>query len=141
MGTNTDAILFYGIHADADAWNEALGEDLDWKKKYVSVVHGRDEPTVVCDMENVEIWKSYWDFAAEKVKESYCEVDAHCSGDYQMPYVFVKESRVVANRGEPEQISSLSVPAYWDYRIKEFCDVLGIPCEQPKWWLVSNWEH
>ena len=34
-------------------------------------------------------------------------INSHCSGECQMPYIAIEESRVVAHRGYPQRISGL----------------------------------
>ena len=137
MGTNTDAILFYGFHADEGAWDEFIGEN-DWEDKFVEV-SGRPAPKAEFSDDTKGDYVSYWKMKKAFVDAEPCQVDFHCSGSAAMPYACVKASKTVAWRGNPIQISSLAVDPTWDEALQTFAKKMGIPWQEPRWWLVSYW--
>lgn len=137
MGTSTDAVLFYGIHADENEWEDFIGED--WQETLASKF-GVHEPQVPYETPEQEmLFHDYWDKKDEICEKESCAIDFHCSGEYPMPYAFVRASKTEACRGYPEEISGLTVQPEWDQELKGFCELMGIPWTQPKWWLVSYW--
>lgn len=137
MGQSTDGILFYGIHADEGEWDEQLGDE--WEEEYASK-KGVPAPTVEYDTAaHKALHQAFWDKKHDLTKAEPCAVDTHCSGECPMPYAFVKASKTRASRGYPQQITSLAVQPEWDAQLRAFCETMGIPWQQPKWWLVSDW--
>lgn len=139
MGTNTDAILFYGFHhPDGEGWEEILGDDWEDKLAEASgVVEPTSEFTDVTRQEHM----AYWTKKQEICTAEPCEVDDHCSGDYPMQFVCVKESKTKASRGYPEEIKALVESPRWYGELRAFAEKMGIPWQEPKWWLVSWWSH
>jgi hypothetical protein len=134
MGVSTDAILFYGLCWDDEV---ELGEasdfetnhfDIDASDNWEEVYRLRTHRTLDYKDPNYE-WSDKWPVA----------ISHHCSGDYPMPYVAVQASEVRAWRGSPKEVTSLRVPQIWDQQLREFCSIMKIEWQQPKWWLVSYW--
>ena len=137
MGQSTDAILFYGFHAEEGDWDEIIGDD--WEDAYAAK-KGDPEPGVPYDTaENKKLHSDFWNRKSKLVDAEPCEVGTHCSGDFPMPFVCVKASKTRACRGYPEEIKSLDVGEDWKAILMAFCELLGIPWQEPKWWLVSDW--
>jgi hypothetical protein len=148
MGTSTDAILFYGVLlGDEDTewdqpawWTEADDEFPEWEKQYAKL-HG---VTYVWDEATEE---SNYDDVLKKAHESLCEVDYHCSSEYPMYYVGVKASEVSANRGYPQRLDGHPASMIglqwdlWDEQLKQFCEEMELPYDNPGWYLVSIWMH
>ena len=118
MGISTDAYLFYGV---------CLPDDF-----YPELKIWEDEDEVV-DLYN-------WEEVVKKTdlpESNQISMGLHCHMDD--PMWFVCAEQYSAWRGSPEEIKSFAVKPKWDLQIKEFCEKLGLPYEQPKWWLVSYW--
>jgi hypothetical protein len=142
MGTNTDAILFYGFHGDEGAWDDIY---VAWDNIYVAWEDRLAQLSGVVDpgpfsSETEDAHVEYWKRRREIVEKEECEIDTHGSGECPMPFVCVKASKTKANRGYPQEILSLSVDPEWNAALRTFVDKMGIPWQDPKWWLVSNWE-
>lgn len=134
MGQSTNAILFYGIAGEEEGypWN--------WGKEYDESDYESDEESKVAAHFNIDP-KNYTEVWA-KQRELSCELDTHCSGDYPMYFVCVKESKEVAYRGDVVRVELQTDPIIlqrWDAEIKEYCDLMGIEYTQPDWFMVSYW--
>jgi hypothetical protein len=138
MGTNTDAILFYGFHhEDGESWEEILGDD--WEALLASK-SGIVAPTGTFEEQKAE-WEEFWRRKYDLRAAEPCEVGDHCSGDYPMSFVCVKDSKINAARGYPEEIKSLDVRPEWDAQLRAFAEKMGLPWQQPRWWIASWWSH
>lgn len=79
-------------------------------------------------------------YGDEDAKRLAIEPGYHCSADYPMYYLAIKESELRAWRGSPKEVNSLEVGDNWDKRIQDFCALKGIePQSECRWWLVSLW--
>jgi hypothetical protein len=82
-------------------------------------------------------------------KESPIEIGTHCSAEYEIPYMFVKESESTARRGYPVQIDPDNVASMtsgkcsdWNKQLDQFIednDIDLTATEGPGWFLVSYW--
>jgi hypothetical protein len=142
MGQSTDAILFWGFHADEGEWDEFIGDeegDSNWEAAYAAK-KGEPAPAVEYDTEeNKALHSAHWEREHKLIAAEPCEVDSHCSGDCPMPFVCVKASKTTAWRGDPKEIASLAVGPTWESELRGFCALMGIPWQEPKWWLASDW--
>lgn len=145
MGVSTDGILFYGILLDEDIdykfqnyYDEDTSEDIevDWEEYYAKQV-GVIPPKEEYDDTNPGDYQKFWKESREAVAESHCEIGVHCSFDYPMYYVAVKEFR--NSRGFSTEISDLSVTYNLVEKLKSFCKIMEIEYQDPKWYLVSVW--
>ena len=91
----------------------------------------------------IEQHKAYWEAKRKIIEDAPCVVDSHCMASCPMPYVAVKTSVVVSNRGYPSVITSIAVDPTWDAALAEFCKALEIKIgkKKPGWWLVSDWSE
>lgn len=88
----------------------------------------------------IELYRQFWDAKRKLAEQSACMVDTHCSADYPMPYVCIRASRLVSNRGDMTPVTSLAVDPTWREKLDTFCALLGIiPKGEPGWFLVSDW--
>ena len=117
MGTSTDAILFYGI----DLGEDGLDSIYESNKDLYDAIQDCSLP----------------DEMVEKLKDNLCEIGYHCSGECPMYYIFASKER--AWRGYPQEIENLDVDLIWNDQLKEFCEVIGIEYQKPKWYLASYW--
>lgn len=69
-------------------------------------------------------------------------IDEHCSMNCPMPYVYIQQTRVLAWRGRPKEITSLDVSPAWQTLLDGFCAKWDIDVSdmEQRWWLVSYWE-
>jgi hypothetical protein len=145
MGVSTDAILFWGIVStdEDERWLRPSDEDEegdvpDWEARYAAAV-GVPEPSEPYGEESKPLYHDYWDRKRAAIEASGCSMGTHCSGDYPMDYVTVVASKTRASRGCPQEIRSLEVGPDWEAKLRDFCAQLGIPWQEPGWWLVSYW--
>lgn len=89
-----------------------------------------------------------WDKELDKIKAEYggaVEISSHCSCDYPMPYIYIKDSHLRAKRGSSVMVPSSHMGAatiYWDWALSRFIKDLDIDisdAQGPGWFLVSNW--
>ena len=138
MGVSTDAILFFGFSAeDEEAWSEVFGEK-EWEDK-LAEKKGLLPPAEAFSEKTRDAHREYWTKKEELVRAQGCDVGYHCSGDYPIPYVAIQESVVTAYRGSVKEVMTLEVKPGWRDQLKEFCTLLDIPWQEPKWYLVSYW--
>jgi hypothetical protein len=146
MGQSTDGILFYGFPIEEDTANgnviaglspegdeperpENLDADVDYDYS--------DQDTIWAKKFGLKGgYKEVW-----KHQETYpVTIGRHCSGDYPMYYVAIKESELTANRGYPQEVKSLEVNLAWKHQLIEFCKVYGLePPAKFGWYLASYW--
>lgn len=80
MGTSTDAILFYGFHADEGAWIDFVGSGLGWQEKLAVLAGATRPPSAEYDDSTKDAYKAFWDAQSKAVEEERCEIGSHCSG-------------------------------------------------------------
>lgn len=156
MGVNTSAILFYGY-----TWNEEIKlfegewEEIICRKR--GIVNPDDfykEPensTFKEKQEYADKWAEKhgkeidnWHQAIENVREEFpCEIGHHCSSDYSMPYICIKESEIIARRGYPKKITDLATNPNWKEKLEKFVKEIGIDVtdKEAAWWMVSYWGY
>lgn len=81
-----------------------------------------------------------WDKKKEVDKLCPVEVVRHCSCDYPMYILAVKNHTTTASRGYPVTLDneSMNVDLEQELRAKDFCEKYNIEWK-PQWWLVSDW--
>jgi hypothetical protein len=117
MTQSTDAILCYGISMD---------EDFDYESKFPE--H--------CDEDGDFDKYALIDMLEEKFG---CTLEIHCSCDYAMYILTIKDSVMRAYRGEPEVVTSLEVTPEWAKQLQEAKIYMGLENEEANWWLASLW--
>ena len=156
MGVSTDAVIFYGILLDKDdcecQFNDNEGdyeEDYAKKKGWVENDGGLydEKGEYALDKDSPEgkkaekIWDKNRAELSKITEDCDVEIGMHCSGDYPMHYVGIKESETFARRGYPVQIdaTNLSIETDWVDKLKDYCKTMGIKYKKPSWHLVSWW--
>ena len=137
MGQSTNAILFYGILIDHGECECRWYED-EWEKVYAAKM-GVVYPTEEWTEETSEDWSKSWKAEREVCKKSPCIIWSHCSSDFPMHYMAVQESHTLAYRGSAQEIHGTEIDPDWRDWLREFCELMDIEWEAPKWYLVSNW--
>lgn len=126
MGQSTDAILFYGYTwADAKDLLNTDGEDIDT-----------------------------YDLGEGELAETYgIGIDSHCSCDYAIPFIYIKESYIQSSRGDSSPVDvtkfAKAPTDKWNDRLDKFIEEASIdmsvdpeydePVKGPGWFLVSDW--
>jgi hypothetical protein len=146
MGVNTDAILFFGIDLGEDEmqdwpWNNTGREDYEWWD-YVAEKLGIVGPDVSYDGHE-KAYREYWDRRHAAVEQLGCEIGIHCSESYPCTYVALTGKKKKANRGYPNTVdkSFLDVTEDDVDKLKKFCELVGIPWQEPSWLLASYWSE
>jgi hypothetical protein len=123
MGTSTGAILVFGIELEEE--HEPWGRDQDeWLEK-----DGRE-------ILGLQGEKQY-----EILEQHPVEIIQHCSYEYPMYILAVRETEKRAWRGEPFSIDveDLRIPIANTVLLKAFCERHDIEWKEPKWLLCSMW--
>ncbi len=165
MGVSTNATIFYGILLDSEEGKDYFGsegycdcpmhdiddveEEYAKKKGWVENNGGlfNEAGEYALDKESPEgkkaekICHKNWRAKSKITDDCPVELGYHCSGDYPMHYVGIKESLIMARRGYPVEIDAtdLSIEADWVDKLKDYCKTMGIKYEKPGWHLVSYW--
>ena len=152
MGIDSNAYLHYGVQLPSEEdgatypWD---AHDCDFEVWYAIEVLGLTEPNVPFDLDNPEykkIWCEYLDKRREAIKQN-CpfELVYHCSSDYIMSILAIKETCHDAWRGQPVKVDmnkwSNVETIEWNRLLAELCEKYNIPVDetnkQPEWWLCS----
>lgn len=137
MGISSDGILFFGIDLGVDEDMESPWNDGDWEDIYYEKMREKF-PGKYPEKNYIDKDKSKAFFVAKKeLEDNGCIIGIHCSFEYSMLYVAVTESVVNAHRGYPEEVKSFEVKPDWIQKIKDFCELMDIKYEEPKWILTS----
>lgn len=163
MGTSTDAHLYFGfdIYSEDDSCDDQDFYDNfvsrieeDWAEIWADKLGLKDESGFFKDNEYafeagtpeyIEADKKWHDFRdkVRKIKdESIIDIDIHCYIDCPTYFVCLKRSHSYASRGYPSEVDPSLLTSITDEEIqemKEFCEFLGIPWQEPKWYIASYW--
>ncbi len=128
MGVSTDAILVFGFEYGEEGEDpEFLGEheDLD---DFIYAKHGKtyDDP-----------------YEERQALVRACPIDLvpHCSDDYPMHIIAIRDTETRARRGYAEVINPQSLVISEDKiaAARKWCEGHGIEWQEPKWLLCSMW--
>jgi hypothetical protein len=140
MSIDSDGILFFGIdlgvEEDLDLpWDEEY--DGDWEQMYYAKMREKfTEKYPEKDYNDDIKMKAY--FAAKKeLEDNGSMIGVHCSFNHSMLYVAVSESNLVAYRGSPKKVKSFEIKPDWIQKIKDFCELMEIEYQEPRWILTS----
>lgn len=154
MTVSTDAMLIYGFDlGDPEDWEESkwrvhTPEELDQLSDHWDEVD--DDQDIHYDF--AYNWISIYRLRTGTLtsENAWSEEDlpvvlvSHCSGSHPMYAVAAKASVLTAGRGNPQEVDVLEhfdsdKEMSYRERIWEFCEVMGIEFEHPKWLLMSDW--
>ncbi len=149
MGQSTDAYLFYGFEfhdaesGDDGMWYDdadtVLGGENDWEHEY-AIRKGAPKPAVPYEQDK-EAHQNFGTASRKATEASGCTIDSHCSGDYPVYFVCIRESYLSAWRGNPTEVPEGHTipPVEWADLLHDFCVTMGIEWRDPKWLLASYW--
>lgn len=145
MGQSTDAYLYYGFSLEEGEFEEIIeqdtGEELDdYECWIIEKVGGPKRPDYI-EGDPDGIFDSFLDEKINFEKTLTVFVSSHCSCDYPIYFVYIKESFFSAYRGYPV-VFTPDLPKTnpeWIEQIKQFCEKTGIPYRDPRWELSSMW--
>lgn len=165
MGQSTDAIHFYGYCSDSEdripwpwshTWNEAWGEwerndedDDDYdedsiKDHLYTLIGGAPFGWDAYEYDKRQAYVSVRDAALLDYFGVEFEFNTHCSGDYPMDLIAIKETYTVAARGCPVRGVETQLPdVKWVDAFVKLADLVKRPQladpENLGWWLCSDW--
>lgn len=150
MGTNTDAILCYGVELEPrvklNVPDNARGIDDEfddyniaemWDQVYLAKT-GIYPPQVPYEG-NEEIYDKYWNTKRTCEQIAGIEIVHHCSNEETLYIVAATGSVIRSWRGYPRKVESLEIKGGWDSDIMRFCEDMGFEVSKPKWLLCSWW--
>lgn len=136
MGQSATATLFYGYLIDEE---DPFLEDFDmeeWDELYAEK-KGVAPPSDEYSSGSESLYRAYWKDCNTLIDDEVCTIETHCSTDYPMYYVAIKESMISAGRGLPSVVSDLEVDGMWAHDLVIFSEVLDLPFAPSQWYLVS----
>jgi len=115
MGVSTNGILCFGFD---------LGEEIERPAVFLNNIGTPDED---------EKW-------GDDTKDFPVELITHCSGEYPMYIIALKNTHVWANRGYPQVIEELPIINIGTIVVaRRWCEANDIEWQEPKWLLCSYW--
>ena len=150
MGLDTSGILFYGILLDENLqvpWAEPEFE-FEWEDCYLARI-GFVEPPPESDRswdrethsrwyeEKYQLWKERRKAA---LSAASCSVDAYgMVSSEPCYYVALDAAHYEGSDRPPLELnpSQLQIPEDADETLRRFCETLGLPFQQPRWYLTG----
>lgn len=140
MGDYPTATLFYGIVSRYGGWfddepkapwsenNDGMGALGNWEEAWVKRIGKMPESATFENMQQ-----------ALKENPPGVELDQYGSYEAGVPYIAIKESIVTTTWEENKviPIDRLSINLAWRATLQRFCEVMGIPWQDPAWHLVA----
>lgn len=148
MGVSTDALLVWGFDLGEEpempegslAGRYLEDEDcpVSWEDTYAIAVGVKPPPDEFND-DTKEAFREFWPARTKAVEEGGCSIEHHCHHEVTM--YAVSACCYQAGRGDPLRLtaSDLEVGAGWEGKLRAFCEVMGIPWQEPGWLLMSYW--
>jgi len=132
MGNCATAKMFWGFPVEDEDVKEKLE---NWEKNYAAA-KGVPEPEGGYDRDK---YRAYLDKKTPVMKAGGCKVDYH-GYEYGDDYVCVSASEIAVDWGESRKLDPLyAVDPDWTRKLKDFCDALGISCQEPGWYMVVHY--
>lgn len=133
-------IVFWGFVIPDDVELPWEAHDAaQWQDHFATVMELK--PPEVAYEGNEEEYHTYYDQMQAAVVEAGCEVDA--TGDHEWAerprFVHVTAGQIYASapQVEPLDAGRLEVKPEWNAKLKSFCELMGIPFQEPGWYLTS----
>lgn len=141
MGTSTDGILCYGFHLTDEEDDYA---EVEWLKEhdgdfeeFCAHLAGLEQPE---HHDYKRDWPEYWKAKREAHAALNVDMVQHCSCDYGMYILAVKDSVHGASRGYPKKLGQkIDAMPGWVTSLRDFCERINIPYKDPEWILCSYW--
>ena len=146
MGQSTDALLMFGVSLGD-------GEDMEWPPELVEPddgdagypdLQGWIDRRAGLQRPQTEdykdpTWSAYWQ--AQRAAKAACPIEliSHCSSDYPMWVVALRDTVQRANRGHPTTPTMREISDADRAALKGFCEEFGLPWSEPAWVLASDW--
>lgn len=142
MGVSTNAVLFYGLLLDEDDFEDGYPWDADEfdhdSEDFIAhTLRDLVTPTDWSDSNQEEIDK-YFTARTAALDSTPVAIGIHCSYEYPMYYVYIKDTELTAYRGYPQEVNSQLVLDHgWDVELEKFCGALGLPFKKPGYYIAS----
>lgn len=137
MSTSTDGILFFGFtffeEDSGEDFPECLTEADGWEA-YFAAQHG-----CVREEEKEDSYKDYYERKKALETAEPCTIRMHGGEGCFAHFVAIKKSLVSASRGYPVNVTCLTEEPEWRKQLEDFCKLMNIPFQEPKWFLASLW--
>ena len=130
MGQSTDAFLAFGID---------LGDEVEWPAYLTDGDEDSDYPDLavylgkkagLADDAYAEQWALERAYPLDLVR--------HCSGDYPMWFLALRDTVVRASSGDPKPAAMREITDEDRALIKAFCEEHGLAWEEPDWMIFSD---
>lgn len=152
MGCSPDASVIYGFAIGGEGYDcEApqCPEDVleDWESVYAArtglVDPFVDDETYERSPKNKEACKQHWTDEREAVKDAKCNFASDgdmCSG-YTTTYITHKDLNIRCDWDRPTEITpeQITPKPEWYQEMKDFCEFMGIPWQEPKVIIVCSY--
>lgn len=131
MGIDVYGILFYGI--------PITDEDIASQLTYHSFEDEEGNPVLGEDGEQIEgEWDELYKLKTGDYPPSGLPFSVHKIDTNNTVVLAVDNSYKSAWWAELIEIKSLEIGPEWNKQLQDFCEIMGIPWQEPKWYLTSN---
>lgn len=144
MGNSADADVIYGFVIGGEGYPGDDPFSSDWEERYADAC-GYPEPTIPYESSSQAKaeHRAYWDKKHDLVEAAKCEVvsEGSMSDGYTTEYVTHRGPLTRCSWDSPTELDlqKITPKPEWDKELREFCDVLGIPWQQPKLMIICSY--
>lgn len=136
MGMDARAYLFYGfVVEEGEGFSIPDEWDGDWENYYQKTFKpevGRWSKDFTPEQSR-EYWEKYSAFQKSlNVEIRHTEYDCFM--------LFIKDSLITAYWCDATEITSLATRVGWEAQLKDFCEKMKIPYQEPKWRLCATYD-
>lgn len=124
MSISSDGIFFYGM-----IWKD---EEPPWKPLSEKELEEDDDLSTNPEWEDIYRLRS-----GKEIRGLPVELGAHCSYESGWYFLGITSTIVRASRGYPEKAPTVIERGEWRSQLEEFCAIMGIPWQEPAWWVTS----
>lgn len=124
MSISSDGIFFYGM-----IWKE---EEPPWRPLSEKELEEADDLSTNPEWEDVYCLRS-----GKDILDCPVELGVHCSFESPWYFLGITATIVRASRGYPEKAPTVTEMGEWRSQLEEFCAIMGIPWQEPTWWVTS----
>lgn len=126
MGMDARATLFFGFCIPDGSDTRQMLRDGNWEERYTKAVGIDPDSLSYQDRRNVII-------------ASGCRIVRHVCSDDPQYAVAINDSITTAEWDAPVNASPKAIGDRCAAILSEFCRVMGIPWQEPAWWLCAYW--
>jgi hypothetical protein len=150
MGNSARAHAFYGycwteevdddFPDDMDDWAESILKERGHVDPWDSHPGGSAPDWVAANSDAIDAWNAA---RKELVESAGVGWGRHGTYDSGTPYLYIADTRTVADWGEPQPAPATSVDPAWKGKLDAFLESQDIELpegeNQPGWWVASWW--